>query len=182
MVLRQGVVGSLMMQLLCDRQVKQIIIVDTFPLRCQLSQQLGADEVINASEVNPVEVVKQLTNGRGADLVIDCVGGYTGIKSFEQAQDIVADRGTIQLIALYQQRALPLHATKIMHKRLLAGILTDESPMETPLRAMNSIEKRIIQVKEMIAHQFPYTEAKEAFDFLWHTSEKGLGVLLDWDI
>ena len=106
MVLRQGVVGSLMMQLLCDRQVKQIIIVDTFPLRCQLSQQLGADEVINASEVNPVEVVKQLTNGRGADLVIDCVGGYTGIKSFEQAQDIVADRGTIQLIALYQQRAL----------------------------------------------------------------------------
>ena len=45
-VLGQGVVGSLMMQLLRGRQVKQIITVDTLPLRCQLSQQLGADEVI----------------------------------------------------------------------------------------------------------------------------------------
>ena len=98
-VLGQGVVGSLMMQLLRGRQVKQIITVDTLPLRCQLSQQLGADEVINASEVDPVGMVKQLTDGRGADLVIDCVGGYAGIKSFEQAQDMVTNKGTIQLSA-----------------------------------------------------------------------------------
>ena len=96
------------MQLLRNRQIKQIITVDTLPLRCQFSQQLGADEVINASEIDPVEVIKQLTNGRGVDLVIDCVGGYAGIKSFEQTQDMVADRGTIQLIA--QQQPLPLHA------------------------------------------------------------------------
>ena len=111
-------VGSLVMQLLRNRQIKQIITVDTLPLRCQFSQQLGADEVINASEIDPVEVIKQLTNGRGVDLVIDCVGGYAGIKSFEQAQD--------------------------MQKRLVAGILTDELPMKTALRAMDSIEKRII--------------------------------------
>ena len=146
MVLGQGVVGSLVMQLLRNRQIKQIITVDTLPLRCQSSQQLGADEVITASEIDPVEVIKQLTNGRGADFVIDCVGGYTGIKSFEQAQD--------------------------MQKRLVAGILTDELPMKTALRAMDSIEKGIIQVKKMITHQFPYTEAKEAFDFLWYTTRE----------
>ena len=181
-VLGQGVVGSLMMQLLRGRQVKQIITVDTLPLRCQLSQQLGADEVINASEVDPVEMVKQLTGDRGADLVIDCVGGYAGIKSFEQAQDMVADKGTIQLIALYQQQALPLYSAKIMQKRLVAGILTDEPPMKTTLRAMKSIEKGIIQVSKKITHQFPYTKAKEAFDFLWYTPESGLGVLLDWEL
>ena len=181
-VLGQGVVGSLMMQLLRGRQVKQIITVDTLPLRCQLSQQLGADEVINASEVDPVEMVKQLTDGRGADLVIDCVGGYAGIKSFEQAQDMVTNKGTIQLIACYQQQALPLYSSKIMQKRLVAGILTDEPPMKTTLRAMKSIEKGIIQVSKMITHQFPYTEAKEAFDFLWYTPENGLGVLLDWEL
>ena len=164
-VLGQGVVGSLMMQLLRGRQVKQIITVDTLPLRCQLSQQLGADEVINASEVDPVETVKRLTSGRGADLVIDCVGGYAGIKSFEQAQDMVADKGTIQLIALYQQQSLPLYSEKIMQKRLVAGILTEEPPMKTTLRAMESIEKGIIQAGKMVTHQFPYAEAKEAFDF-----------------
>jgi hypothetical protein len=34
----------------------------------------------------------------------------------------------------------------------------------------------------MITHQFPYTKAKEAFDFLWYTPESGLGVLLDWEL
>ena len=47
---------------------------------------------------------------------------------------------------------------------------------------MESIEKGIIQVSKMITHQFPYTEAKEAFDFLWYTPESGLGVLLDWEL
>jgi threonine dehydrogenase-like Zn-dependent dehydrogenase len=179
-VLGQGVVGSLIMQLLRGCQPEQIITVDTLPLRCQLSQQLGADEVINASEVDPVEAVKQLTKGRGADLVIDCVGGYAGVKSFEQAQDMVAQRGTIQLIALYQQQPLPLHASKIMQKRLVAGILTDESPVQIAQRALSSIEQGMIQIQPMITHLFPYTEAKEAFDLLWHTPEKTLGVLLDW--
>ena len=150
-------------------------------MRCQLSQQLGADEVINASEVDPVETVKRLTSGRGADLVIDCVGGYAGIKSFEQAQDMVADKGTIQLIALYQSNN-PLYPEKIMQKRLVAGMLTEELPMKTTLRAMESIEKGIIQAGKMITHQFPYAEAKEAFDFLWYTPESGLGVLLDWEL
>jgi threonine dehydrogenase-like Zn-dependent dehydrogenase len=130
--------------------------------------------------VDPVEAVKQLTKGRGADLVIDCVGGYAGVKSFEQAQDMVAQRGTIQLIALYQQQPLPLHASKIMQKRLVAGILTDESPVQIAQRALSSIEQGMIQIQPMITHLFPYTEAKEAFDLLWHTPEKTLGVLLDW--
>ena len=181
-VLGQGVVGSLVMQLLRGFHPQQIITVDTLPLRCQLSRQLGADEVINTTDVDPVGAVKQLTNGRGADLVIDCVGGYAGVKSFEQAQEMVAAGGTIQLIAKYQQQALPLYASKIMHKQLIAGILTDEPPMQTTQRAMDSIAQGVIQVKEMITHQFPYTEAKDAFDFLWQTPEKGLGVLLDWQI
>ena len=69
-----------------------------------------------------------------------------------------------------------------MQKRLVAGILTDEPHMKTTLRAMESIEKGIIQDSKMITHQFPYTEAKEAFDFLWYTRENGLGVLLDWEL
>jgi len=179
-VLGQGVVGSLIMQLLRGCEPEQIITVDPLPLRCQLSQKLGADEVINASEVDPVDAVKQLTKGHGADLVIDCVGGYAGVKSFEQAQDMVAQRGTIQLIALYQQQPLPLHASKIMQKRLVAGILTDEPPIQIAQRALDSIERGVIQIQPMITHLFPYTEAKEAFDLLWHTPEKALGVLLDW--
>jgi threonine dehydrogenase-like Zn-dependent dehydrogenase len=136
--------------------------------------------VVNASVKEPTEVVRRLTDGKGADLVIDCVGGHAGVKSFEQAQDMVRQKGTIQLIALYQQAPLPLYSSKIMNKRLVAGILTDEPRSQTAIRALEKIRKGEIRASKMITHRFPYTQAKEAFDLLWNSPGEALGVLLIW--
>ena len=179
-VLGQGLVGSLMMQVLRGYNPERIITVDALPLRCELSTQLGADVSINADEIDPVEEVRRLTDGKGADLVIDCVGGYAGVKSFEQAQDMTRQFGTIQLIALYQQAPLPLHSSKIMSKRLVAGILTDEPRSQIAARALEKIQNGEIRASEMITHRFQYTEAKAAFDLLWDSPGDTLGVLIKW--
>ena len=179
-VLGQGLVGSLMMQVLRGYDPAQIITVDALPLRCELSAQLGADVVINADETEPVEEVRRLTDGKGADLVIDCVGGYAGVKSFEQAQDMTRQYGIIQLIALYQQGPLPLHSSKMMSKRLVAGILTDEPRSQTVARALEKIQNKEIRASEMVTHRFRYTEAKDAFDLLWNSPGDTLGVLMKW--
>ena len=179
-ILGQGVVGSLMMQIMRGYEPVRIITVEALPLRCRISNELGADLVINASDENPVESVRHLTNGKGADLVVDCVGGYAGIESFEQAQEMVRARGTIQLIAVYQQAPLPLHAAKIMHKRLVAGNLSDEPLTQRALQALEKIRTGEIQAAKMITHRFPFRQAKEAFDFLWSSPGEALGVLLTW--
>ncbi|MYA71345.1 zinc-binding dehydrogenase [Candidatus Poribacteria bacterium] len=179
-VLGQGLVGSLMMQVLRGYNPDRIITVDALPLRCELSTQLGADVSINADEMDPVEEVRRLTDGKGADLVIDCVGGYAGVKSFEQAQDMTRQFGTIQLIALYQQAQLPLHSSKMMSKRLVAGILTDEPRSQIAARALEKIQKGEIRASDMTTHRFHYTESKAAFDLLWNTPGDTLGVLIKW--
>ena len=179
-VLGQGLVGSLMMQVLRGYNPDRIITVDALPLRCELSTQLGADVSINADEIEPVEEVRRLTDGKGADLVIDCVGGYAGVKSFEQAQDMTRQFGTIQLIALYQQAPLPLHSSKMMSKRLVAGILTDEPRSQIAARALEKIQKGEIRASDMTTHRFHYTESKAAFDLLWNTPGDTLGVLIKW--
>ena len=179
-VLGQGLVGSLMMQVLRGYNPDRIITVDALPLRCELSTKLGADISINADEIDPVEEVRRLTDGKGADLVIDCVGGYAGVKSFEQAQDMTRQFGIIQLIALYQQAPLPLHSSKIMSKRLVAGILTDEPRSQIAARALEKIQNGEIRASEMISHRFQYTEAKAAFDLLWNSPGDALGVLIKW--
>ena len=179
-ILGQGLVGSLMMQVLRGYDPERIITVDALPLRCKLSTQLGADAVINAEEADPVGAVLDLTDGKGADLVIDCVGGYAGVKSFEQAQDMTRRFGTIQLIALYQQAPLPLHSSKMMSKRLVAGILTDEPRSQTATRALQKIQNGEIRASKMITHRFHYTEAKDAFDLLWNSPGDALGVLIKW--
>ena len=179
-VLGQGLVGSLMMQVLRGYNPERIITVDALPFRCELSTQLGADVSINANEIDPVEEVRRLTDGKGADLVIDCVGGYAGVKSFEQAQDMTRQFGTIQLIALYQQAPLPLHSSKMMSKRLVAGILTEEPRSQIAARALEKIQNGEIRASDMTTHRFHYTEAKSAFDLLWNTPGDALGVLIKW--
>ena len=179
-ILGQGVVGSLMLQILRGYQPACIVTVDPLPLRQRFSRELGADRVIDPEQEDAVAAVARLTGGMGADLVIDCVGGYDGVRSFEQAQEMVRRRGTIQLIAAYQQRPLPLHTLKIMHRRLVAGILVEEPLSRIALRAAAMIERGEIQAERMITHRFPYTKAKEAFDFLWHSPQEALGVLLIW--
>ncbi len=179
-VLGQGLVGSLMMQVLRGYNPARIITVDALPLRCELSKKLGADVAINADETDPVAEVRHLTEGKGANLVIDCVGGYAGVKSFEQAQDMTRQFGTIQLIALYQQAPLPLHSAKMMSKRLVAGILTAEPRSQIAARAVEKIRNGEIRASEMITHRFQYTEAKAAFDLLWNSPGDTLGVLIKW--
>ena len=179
-ILGQGVVGSLMLQILRGCQPERIVTVDPLPLRQRLSRELGADLVIDPAQEDPVAAVGRLTGGAGADLVVDCVGGYDGVRSFEQAQDMVRRGGTLQLIAAYQQRPLPLDSAKIMHRRLVAGILVDEPLSQIALRAAAMIERGEIQADRMITHRFPYTRAKEAYDFLWNSPQEALGVLLIW--
>ena len=179
-ILGQGVVGSLMLQILRGYEPERIVTVDPLPLRQRLSRELGADLVIDPGQEDPVAAVGRLTGGAGADLVVDCVGGYDGVRSFEQAQDMVRRGGTLQLIAAYQQRPLPLDSAKIMHRRLVAGILVDEPLSQIALRAAAMIERGEIQADRMITHRFPYTEAKEAYDFLWNSPQEALGVLLIW--
>ena len=37
-----------------------------------------------------------------------------------------------------------------------------------------------IQVESMITHHFPYWQAKEAYDLLYHNPGEAFGVILDW--
>ena len=56
-VLGQGLVGNLVMQFARRYNPAQLIAVDALELRCRLAKEVGAPEVVNASEEDPVEAV-----------------------------------------------------------------------------------------------------------------------------
>ncbi|HET7377492.1 MAG TPA: Zn-dependent alcohol dehydrogenase [Anaerolineae bacterium] len=53
---------------------RQIIAIDRVAKKLDLARQLGATDVIDASQVDAIEQVRQLTNGRGADVSFEAVG------------------------------------------------------------------------------------------------------------
>ncbi|HZE62140.1 MAG TPA: zinc-binding dehydrogenase [Burkholderiales bacterium] len=52
----------------------RVIAVETSPERMKLAQEFGADAAIDASREDAVTAIKELTNGVGADLALDCTG------------------------------------------------------------------------------------------------------------
>ena len=180
-VMGQGLVGNLVMQAVRAYQPGKLIAVDALPSRLEIAAQVGADVTINAADEDPVARVKELTNGQGAQVVIDCVGGRAGLRSFAQAQEMVADYGTLHLIALYHGETLPLDAQKIQRRRLIGGYYHAASRAEMVQRAVEMVGSGAIQVEPLITHRFHFSEAKAAYDLLYEHPQEALGVLLMWD-
>lgn len=180
-VLGQGLVGNLVMQAARAYQPAQVIAVDALPSRLEIAAAVGADVVVPALEDDPVARVKELTGGRGAQVVIDCVGGRAGLRSFAQAQEMVADGGTLHLIALYHGEPLPLDAGKIQRRRLIGGYYRAASRPEMVARAVDMVSSGAIQVEPLITHRFHFTQAKAAYDLLYDLPQEALGVLLMWE-
>jgi len=181
-ILGQGLVGSLLMQVAKANGRGRIIAVDTLDSRCTLSEELGADVVINASDEDPIRAVHKITNGVGAHIVVYAVGGPAGPKAFDQGLDMLAIGGLLHLIGLYEDQPLPLTSGKIQRRRLLGGYYGQVIPSGVSLRAMQLLGSDIIRTDKMTTHLFPYMEAPAAFDLLYNRMDEALGVLLNWEV
>jgi threonine dehydrogenase-like Zn-dependent dehydrogenase len=180
-VLGQGLVGNLVMQAVRSYQPGQLIVVDALPNRLEVARSVGAEVALHAIEDDPVARVKELTGGQGAQVVIDCVGGRAGVRSFVMAQEMVADGGTLHLIALYHGEPLPLDAQKIQRRRLLGGYYHAAPRPEMVQRAAEMVQSGAIRVEPLITHRFHFSEAKAAYDLLYERPQEALGVLLVWE-
>lgn len=176
----QGLVGNLVMQAHRARGAGRIITVDALDLRVRVSRECGADVVVQAGEVDPVVEVKRLTDGKGADVVVDCVGGPPGVQSFQQALEMVKTFGTIHLIALYHGQPLPLDSGKIQRKKLIGGYYLAEPLGPLSVRAAELIAAGQIRVEPMITHRFAADRAPEAFALLDQRPDQAFAVLLEW--
>jgi S-(hydroxymethyl)mycothiol dehydrogenase len=67
---------------------RTIIAVDLDPKKLEWAKDFGATHTVNASEVDPVEAVRALTDGFGADVVIEAVGHPTALEQAFYARDL----------------------------------------------------------------------------------------------
>ncbi len=135
--------------------------------KCEACTKLGADRAVNYRSEDFVAAVKEATGGKGADVILDMVGGdYIG-----RNYDAAAVDGRIVQIAFLQGAKANADFTKLMIKRLThtgstlrprsvefkAGIAAELERQVWPLLA----ERRIAPVMDMI---FPLREAWRAHE------------------
>ena len=180
-ILGQGLVGSCCMQVAKATYGARVIAVDSLPLRCGLAAELGADDVVDASEEDPVEAVRRLTNDEGADVVVEAVGGRAAPTAFEQAQEMVRRGGLLQVLGLHGKDPLPLNAARIQGRRLIGGYMDTLNRWEGSARTLDHLSRGTVAAARMITHRFPFAEASAAFDLLYKRLGETLGVILVWE-
>ena len=89
--------GVMHAQLAKARGAAPIIMVDTNEERLAMAKEVVADYVINASKCDPVEEVMKLTNGIGADYVLEAVGHHS---TYEQAFKMLRKGGKLEAFGM----------------------------------------------------------------------------------
>lgn len=87
-----GPMGLAHIQLAKLKGASPIICTELNKTRLQKAREMGADVAVDAGETDAVEEVLRLTEGRGADYVIEAVGS---IHTYKQAFQMVRRGGTV---------------------------------------------------------------------------------------
>lgn len=75
----------------------RVIAVDLDERKLAIAQGLGATDTVNSSAADPVEAIRALTGGHGADVVIDAVGRPETYRQAFYARDLA---GTVVLVGV----------------------------------------------------------------------------------
>jgi len=133
--------------------------------------QLGVAHTIDVQTEDPLRAVEDLSNGYGADVVVECAGVAPAI---DTAFDVVRKRGKVSLMGL-PGRKLEVDIEKISYRELVVsgGIGQRRSAWERSLRLM---ESGTIDCEKLISHELGLREFQQAFDMM--ERQQGLKIIL----
>ncbi|HEX2962235.1 MAG TPA: zinc-dependent alcohol dehydrogenase family protein [Ignavibacteriales bacterium] len=148
----------------------EIIMIDMDENRLKTAKTFGATKVVSK---NAVEEVMKLTNGKGADVVIEAVGIPP---TFEICQSIVAPGGHIANIGVHG-KSVELHLEKLWsHNITITTRLVDTVTTPMLLKVVSSGK---LQPEKLITHRFQLCDVMKAYDTFGNAAkENALKVLL----
>jgi L-iditol 2-dehydrogenase len=98
LVLGPGPIGLIAVQLCKALGAERVILSGTRDSRLDIGKQHGADFTINVRRENLADRVREITQGKGADSVLECAGGPT---SMQEALENIKRGGRIGVVAWY---------------------------------------------------------------------------------
>ena len=153
-----------------------IIAVDRLAQRLTISKQMGADHIIDASQVDPIEEIMRITQGRGVDVAIEALGTQA---TFEAALRVLRPGGVLSSLGVYStDLKIPLDA-------FVAGlgdhkIITTLCPggKERMRRLLSVIQSGRVDLSAIVTHRFKLDDIEAAYDLFSHQLDGVLKVAI----
>jgi alcohol dehydrogenase len=148
-----------------------IIGVDSNPTRLEMAKKMGADVVIDYTQEDPVAKVKELTEGRGADVAIEALGIQ---ETFENCMKSVRPAGVVSSLGVYGDKVtIPLDA--FVYGIGDVDIRTTLCPggKERMRALMSLVSAGRLDLQQLVTHHFTLDQIEEAYP-LFSNQEDGV--------
>ena len=148
------------------------ILCGTSNHRLKIGKKVGVDYIVNVEKEDLDGLVKELTEGYGADIFLECAGGEKYLKG---ALDLLCKSGQLTQVGFVGSPVSQLDLDKIVYKEI--AIKGSYGQKWTAWdRGIKLLAQQKVQTSPLVTNRFPLTQWKEAFHEV--ETRKGLKVVL----
>jgi len=172
----------------------RVIAIDPLNYRLEKARAVNNVETINPHEVNAVELIRDITGGRGADVCVDAVGTEAErsffdkmkavinlekgtMKVLESCFEAVRRGGTVTVVGVYGSPYdnFPVH--RIFDKGL--KLQFGQAPVTNYIdHLLELVESGKVKLHDIISHQLPLADVSHAYDIFKHKEDDCVKVIL----
>jgi L-iditol 2-dehydrogenase len=153
-----GPVGLMTVQACKQLGAACVILVGTRASRLEMGRRLGADHLVNIRERDPVAAIRELTDGVGVDLAIECSGA---VETPQQCVQVTKRGGKILVVAFYPQW-VTLDLSAVVRSDITIYTTRGEGGNNVK-RAVSLAAQGRLRGSDLVTHEFPLEDIAEAF-------------------
>lgn len=174
LIVGAGPIGLMHMQLSKIAGAKQVIVSEPNEMRREVALELGADRVVDPTKEDLEQIIKDATNGMGADVIVMAIGVPALVNS---TLKLCKKGGTVNLFAGFagtgecQIEVNTIHYNEINVNGSTAYKRADY------LEAADMVITKKISLDKIATHTFKIDEFQDAYEMC--KSGKGLKVMIE---
>lgn len=189
-----GPVGLMAQKAAWARGAERVIAIDILPYRLEMARRINRVDTINGAEVDCVEAIRDMTQGRGADVCIDAVGMEAHRTTLDKLKAAVnvekgSDRvlelcieavrrgGIVSVVGVYGSPYdnFPVH--RVFDKGIT--IKMGQAPVQYYIdELMSIVTSRQVKLDDIITHPMPLSQAAYGYEIFKKKREDCVKVVL----
>lgn len=173
LVIGPGPIGLMALQCCKALGAKTVILTGTRESRLKIGRNVGADYTINVREEDAVKRVMEITNGKGADIVMECAGGDN---SLQEAIESVKRGGKICMVAFYK-KPVTVDMSHVARSNVNIYSCRGEGGMNCG-RSLSLMSDGKIAARPLITHHFSLDEIHQAIKTFVERIDNALKVVI----